>query len=235
MLLQDVQCELHAAAEAGTVTQELLARVRGAEEAADLDYLRDRVPGAFDRADEGISRVGAIVGAMRDFGHPPNADRAPVQLNDSLRNTLVVAMNEYKYVSDVETDLGDLPKVVCNGGAINQVFLNLIVNAAHAIEERGPERGAIGIRTVVEGDDVVVSVSDTGCGIPADVAARIFDPFFTTKQVGRGTGQGLAITRSLVVDRHGGTITFDTEVGKGTTFHVRLPIDRDAAPERVAA
>ena len=98
-----------------------------------------------------------------------------------------------------------------------------------------PERGAIGIRTAVEGDDVVVSVSDTGCGIPADVAARIFDPFFTTKAVGRGTGQGLAITRSLVVDRHGGTITFDTEVGKGTTFHVRLPIDRDAAPEQVAA
>jgi PAS domain S-box-containing protein len=235
MTLQDTQSELHAAAEAGTVTPELLGRVTAAEQAADLEYLKDRVPGAFDRADEGISRVGAIVGAMREFGHPPTAEKTPVQLNDALKNTLVVAMNEYKYVSDVETDLGDLPRVVCNGGDINQVFLNLIVNAAHAIEERGPERGAIHIRTVVDGDDVVISVGDSGCGIPDDVAARIFDPFFTTKQVGRGTGQGLAITRALVVDRHGGTITFDTEVGHGTTFHVRLPIGVHVAPERLAA
>ena len=235
MQLQDIQTELHAAAEAGDVTQELLKRVREAEDAADLDYLRNRVPGAFDRAEEGITRVGAIVSAMRDFGHPPTADRAPVQLNDALRNTLVVAMNEYKYVSDVETDLGDLPEVVCNGGSINQVFLNLIVNAAHAIAERGPERGAIKIRTAVDGADVVVSFADTGTGISDDVAARIFDPFFTTKEVGRGTGQGLSITRSLVVDRHGGAITFDTKLGEGTTFHVRLPIDRDAAPARVAA
>ena len=125
--------------------------------------------------------------------------------------------------------------MVCNGGSINQVFLNLIVNAAHAIAERGPERGSITIRTVVDGADVVVSFADTGCGITDDVAARIFDPFFTTKEVGRGTGQGLAITRALVVDRHGGTITFDTKLGEGTTFHVRLPIDRDAALEPVAA
>ena len=235
MQLQDIQSELHAAAEAGNVTPELLKRVREGEDAADLDYLRNRVPGAFDRADEGIERVGAIVSAMRDFGHPPTADRAPVQLNDALRNTLVVAMNEYKYVSDVETELGDVPEVVCNGGSINQVFLNLIVNAAHAIAERGPERGSITIRTVVDGADVVVSFADTGCGITDDVAARIFDPFFTTKEVGRGTGQGLAITRALVVDRHGGTITFDTKLGEGTTFHVRLPIDRDAALEPVAA
>jgi signal transduction histidine kinase len=233
--LQDTQSELNAAAEAGTVTPELLGRVREAEANADLAYLMERVPGAFDRAEEGITRVGAIVGAMREFGHPPTTEKGPVQLNDALRNTLVVAMNEYKYVSDVETDLGNLPPVICNGGDINQVFLNLIVNAAHSIQERGPARGAIHIRTAVDGDDVVVSIADTGCGIPDDVAARIFDPFFTTKEVGRGTGQGLAITRALVVDRHGGTITFDTELGRGTTFHVRLPIGRDAPPERIAA
>ena len=233
--LQGIQSELHAAAEAGTVTPELLGRVRDAEESADLAYLRERVPGAFDRAEDGITRVGEIVGAMREFGHPPTAEKAPVQLNDAVSNTLVVAMNEYKYVSDIETDLGDLPTVVCNGGDINQVILNLVVNAAHAIESRGPERGAIRIRTVVDGDDVVISIGDTGCGITDAVAARMFDPFFTTKEVGRGTGQGLAITRSLVVDRHGGTITFETELGRGTTFHVRLPIGQDTAPELVAA
>jgi PAS domain S-box-containing protein len=235
MQLQEIQSELHAAAEGGAVTPELLARVRAAEETADLEYLRDRVPGAFDRADEGITRVAEIVGAMRDFGHPPTTEKAPVQLNDALRNTLVVAMNEYKYVSDVETDLGNLPRVVCNGGDINQVFLNLIVNAAHAIEQRGPQRGTIRIRTAVDGDEVVISIGDTGCGISEDVAARIFDPFFTTKEVGRGTGQGLSITRALVVDRHGGSITFDSELDRGTTFHVRLPIGRVTAAEPVAA
>jgi signal transduction histidine kinase len=235
MALQEVQSEVIAAGDG--ITPKQLERVREAEEIADLEYLRERVPAAFDRADEGIGRVGAIVSAMREFAHPPTSDKAPVQLNEALHNTLVVATSEYKYVADVETDFADLPAVVCNGGDINQVFLNLIVNAAHAIEERAAEeRGKIAITTRAEGDSVIVSIADTGCGIPEDVAARIFDPFFTTKEVGRGTGQGLAIARTLVVDRHGGTLTFHTEPGAGTTFHVRLPIGHDAGvPEALAA
>jgi PAS domain S-box-containing protein len=222
-----IQDELHRAASAGDVTPALLERVSEAEDTADVEYLRERVPAAFVRARDGIDRVGAIVGAMREFAHPPTIEQNAVDLNQALRNTLIVAANEYKYVADVETDFDELPPVRCNDGDINQVFLNLIVNAAHAIEEQldgSRGRGLIRVRTRAEGDHVLISIGDTGCGIPSDVAGRIFDPFFTTKDVGRGTGQGLAISRTLVVERHGGQLTFETEQGSGTTFHVRLPI-----------
>jgi signal transduction histidine kinase len=137
------------------------------------------------------------------------------------------------------TDFGELPPVMCDGGDMNQVFLNLVVNAAHAIVDanRGSaRRGTIGVRTVAEADEVLVSVSDTGTGIAPEVADRVYDPFFTTKDVGRGTGQGLAIARQIVVERHGGTITFQTQAGRGTTFHVRLPVAESAlAVDEVAA
>jgi PAS domain S-box-containing protein len=223
---------------AGDADADALARLDEAREIADVEYLRERLPAAFDRTADGIRRVADIVRAMRDFAHPPTADKAPQDLNAALRNTLVVATSEYKYVAELETDFGDLPPVVCNGGDINQVFLNLIVNAAHAIEESSPgneARGAIRIRTRGEGDHVLISIADTGCGIPADVADRVFDPFFTTKEVGRGTGQGLAIARTLVVERHGGTLTFETVSGEGTTFHIRLPIDGRRLPTQVTA
>jgi PAS domain S-box-containing protein len=219
--------DLLVAAERGPLPSGLVARVRAAEDRADLDYLRARVPGAVERAEDGVQRVATIVRAMRDFAHPPTAQMAPVDLNAALRSTLVVASNEYKYVADLETELGELPPVVCDGGDMNQVFLNLVVNAAHAIVDANratARRGTIRVRTVAEGDHVQVSVSDTGTGIAPEVADRIYDPFFTTKEVGRGTGQGLAIARQIVVERHGGTITFDTHRGRGTTFHVRLPI-----------
>ncbi|MEA2290413.1 MAG: two-component system, NtrC family, sensor kinase [Solirubrobacteraceae bacterium] len=227
MSVADVHGELRRAAEAGSIDEELLARVREAEEQADLAYLSGRVPGAFARADEGIRQIGTIVRAMREFAHPSVADRVPVDLNDTVRNALVVTRSAYKLVADVDTDLGDLPRVVCLGGDISQVLLNLIVNAAHAIEETvgdSGRRGTIRIRTRREGDHVAISLADTGAGIPAEVAARVFDPFFTTKEVGRGTGQGLALARTMVVERHGGSLTFETEPGRGTTFHVRLPI-----------
>ena len=149
-----------------------------------------------------------------------------------LHDTLIVAMNVYRYVAEVETDFEELPAIMANGGELNQVFLNLVVNAAHAIETAvgdSGERGTIVLRARRDHDDVLVSVSDTGCGIPDDVAARVFDPFFTTKEVGRGTGQGLAIARTMIVERHGGALTFDTEPGRGTTFHVRLPIGEPMA------
>jgi PAS domain S-box-containing protein len=221
---------LLAAAERGPVPSALIARVRAAEDRADLDYLRARVPGAVERADDGVHRVATIVRAMREFAHPPASEKAPVDINAALRSTLVVATNEYKYVADVETELGELPPVMCDGGDMNQVFLNLVVNAAHAIVDakgHNGRRGTIRLRTVAEGDHVRISVSDTGTGIAPEVAGRIYDPFFTTKDVGRGTGQGLAIARQIVVERHGGTITFETQPGRGTTFHVRLPVADD--------
>jgi PAS domain S-box-containing protein len=219
--------ELLGAAERGPVPSALIARVRAAEDRADLDYLRARVPGAVERADDGVQRVATIVRAMRDFAHPPTAAQAPVDINAALRSTLVVATNEYKYIADVETELGELPPVICDGGDMNQVFLNLVVNAAHAIADVNHStgrRGKIALRTVAEGDHVRISVTDTGTGIAPEVAERVYDPFFTTKDVGRGTGQGLSIARQIVVERHGGTISFDTAPGRGTTFHVRLPI-----------
>ena len=210
------------------------ARVAAAEEAADLDYLRDEIPRAVAQTLEGVSHVASIVRALRAFAHPDRGEPVPADLNQALQSTLTVARNEIKYVADVETDLAEIPPVLCHPGDLNQVFLNLIVNAVHAIADvvgGSGTRGRIRVRTAREGDSVVVSIADTGTGIPADVQPRIFDPFFTTKPIGRGTGQGLAIAHAVVVDKHGGTLTFETEAGRGTTFHVRVPID---GPRNVA-
>jgi signal transduction histidine kinase len=139
----------------------------------------------------------------------------------------VVATHEYKYVADVETRFAELPPVMCHPGSISQALLNIVVNAAHAIADapRGkPEsRGRIGVSSACAGDDVVIEISDNGPGISEAVRARVFEPFFTTKDVGRGTGQGLAIARSIA-EQHGGALTFVTEQGRGTTFSLRLPL-----------
>jgi signal transduction histidine kinase len=222
MSLTDVQ---HRLLQAPELPAEHRAEADRACDAADLGYLRERVPAAFGRAAEGIDRVSTIVKAMRHFAHTPG-DHVPVDLNEGLRSTLVVATNEYRFVAEVETDLQDLPLVRCNAGDLNQVFLNLIVNAAHAIADHQGDacgRGTIRVSSAVDGDHALISVADTGGGIPADVAERIFDPFFTTKEVGRGTGQGPAIARTLVVERHGGTLTFEPVPG-GTRFEVRIPL-----------
>jgi PAS domain S-box-containing protein len=213
------------ALEAGGGAPELRARAEQARELADVDYVRERVPGAFERARDGLRRVGEIVRAMRDFADPDSGEHAPVDVNEAVRNTLVVTHSQYKLVADVETELGDIPPVPASGSEIKQVLINLIVNAAHAIADAGTDqRGTIRVRTWRAGDEVAIAVSDTGCGIPVADHERVFDPFFTTKEVGRGTGQGLAISRSIVHDRHGGSIALDSEVGRGTTIEVRLPI-----------
>jgi PAS domain S-box-containing protein len=241
MPLFDVYAELLAAAHAGTITSELLQRVDEMEEITDVAYLRGRIPKACERTVEGVEKVSKIVAAMRAFAHPPSLDAAPADINGAIRNILTIATNEYKYVADVTTELGELPEVTCNIGDINQVVLNLIVNAAHAIADvvgDSGRRGAIRVRTWAKDSDVVISVADDGGGIPPSVAGRIFDPFFTTKPIGRGTGQGLALSRTIVVERHGGSLTFETRVGEGTTFFVRLPItpgDTGEQPARVAA
>jgi signal transduction histidine kinase len=197
-----------------------------AEEAADLDYLFENAPKAVERSLDGLKRVTTIVKSMKEFAHPDTAEMIATDLNHAIESTLIIARNEYKYVADVETVFGVLPPVVCHPGEVNQTVLNLVVNAAHAIEElvKGTEkRGSISVKTSVEGELVVVAISDTGGGIPETIRDRIFEPFFTTKEVGKGTGQGLAIARSVVVDKHGGELSLISEVGKGTTFFIRLP------------
>jgi signal transduction histidine kinase len=214
------------ASEQARPRQERLAEIERAEEEADLEFLQTEVPRAIDEAAEGIQRVSSIVRAMKAFGHPDGTDQDDVDINEALESTITVARNELKYVAEVRTELGAVPPVRGFKGDLNQVFLNLLVNAAHAIAEvveASGGRGTITVRTRHEDDDVVVEISDTGTGIPADVRARIFDPFFTTKEVGRGTGQGLSLARAIVVERHGGSISVDSEVGLGTTFTLRLP------------
>jgi len=172
------------------IHDQITTELTEAEEEADMDYLQEEVPAAFTRTFEGIERVTNIVRAMKEFGHLDQREKTPVDLNKAIQNTLTVARNEYKYVAEVDTDLGELPLVECLASDINQVFLNLIVNAAHAIADVADERGGRGkitIATCQQGDDVVIEIGDNGCGIPQEIADRIFDPFFTTKEVGKGT------------------------------------------------
>ncbi len=209
----------------GSLGEPIVEQLDDAQEEADVEYLRERGPRAFERTLGGVTRVSEIVAAMKSFSHPGN-DKAPTDLNAAIETTLTVATAEYKYVAEVDIELGELPSVLCHGGDINQVLLNLIVNAAHAIEDQQQDgqKGTIRIRSALEGDSVVISVADSGCGIPEHVRDRIFDPFFTTKEVGRGTGQGLSLARSIVTDKHGGSLSFETEIGAGTTFFIRLPV-----------
>ena len=206
---------------------------------ADLPYLEEQLPKALERSLDGLKRVAEIVRSMRELAHPDRPEMSEVDLNHVIRNALVVARAEYKYVAEVETDLAPLPPVLCHAGELNQVMLNLLINAAHAIADIGggsDNMGVIRVSTRLDGDAVVISVGDTGGGIPENIRHRIFEPFFTTKEVGRGTGQGLAISHNIIVKRHGGAIDCDSQVGKGTVFRVRLPIDgrRDLSREQAA-
>ena len=230
--------ELRIATENGAGVAAAAKAAEEAEDEADLDYILENAPVALDRAREGLGRVAAIVRSMREFAHPDRKEMAQVDINQAISSTLVIATNEYKYVAEMETDFSTLPPVNCYAGEINQVVLNLIVNAAHAIGDvvKGTvDKGKIRVVTRVLGDQIEIAISDTGRGIPVEVRSRIFDPFFTTKDVGKGTGQGLAIARSVIVDKHGGTLHFETEVGQGTSFYIRLPIAGPAGAVVAAA
>jgi PAS domain S-box-containing protein len=193
-----------------------------------IEDLKVELPPALDRVVDGLARIAEIVRSMKEFSHADQEEMSRVDLNRAIASTLVIARTEYKYVADVETDFAkEMPHVTCHGGQINQVVLNLVVNAAHAIGDvvKGTDRkGTIKVRTFVEDGHAVISISDTGGGIPEAIRKRIFDPFFTTKEVGKGTGQGLSIAHN-VIKAHGGKLEFDTEIGKGTTFIVRLPLE----------
>jgi len=217
------------AAKTKSLDDDIIALVEQRAEAVDLPYLTGEIPQAISQSLEGIGRVTKIVRAMKEFSHPGTKEKNLVDINKAIENTITVSRNEWKYTSDMATDFDpSLPLVPCLPGEFNQVILNIIVNAAQAMGEihNGSDgKGAIKITTRLTGGTAEIRISDTGPGIPEAIKSRIFDPFFTTKEVGKGTGQGLAIARSVIVDKHDGTIGCETEVGKGTTFIICLPLD----------
>ncbi|MFH1059071.1 MAG: PAS domain S-box protein [Pseudomonadota bacterium] len=207
-----------------------LAEVEEVDREVDGDYLMEEVPKAIEQTLEGLARISKIVRSMKEFAHPGPEEKTPTDLNKALENTVTVAKNEWKYVAEVELDLDrGLPPVSCVPSEINQVFLNIIVNAAQALAEVVREgegaKGRIVIATRRHGDHAEITISDNGPGIPLAVQSRVFDPFFTTKPPGRGTGQGLAIAQRVVSDKHRGNLLFSSHPGQGTTFVVRLPLD----------
>ena len=219
---------LTAAKTVGTLG-EYVREVEEQIELVDLDYLRSEIPLAVEQTLEGVLRVSRIVTSMRHFSHPGTDKKTPVDINQALEATITIARNEWKYVAELETDFDPaLPLVACLPGEINQVFLNLLINAAQAIGEFTDDgrkgKGMIRVSTRRNGGSVRIRIADTGGGIPEAVQPRIFDPFFTTKPVGKGTGQGLAIAHAVVVEKHAGTIRFESDNGRGTTFIIDLPV-----------
>ncbi|MFH0945073.1 MAG: PAS domain S-box protein [Planctomycetota bacterium] len=210
-------------------TPELVAGLREAIDEVDTEYMSEEVPAAIRQSLEGVTHVTRIVRAMKEFSHPGGAEMEMSDLNRAIESTVTVSRNEWKYVADLETDLDpDLGPVSCLPGELNQVFLNMIVNAAHAIAETKAKddssHGKIRISTRQIGDEAEIRITDTGAGMPEGVKAKIFDPFFTTKEVGKGTGQGLSIAHNVITKKHGGTITVESEPGKGTIFTITLPM-----------
>ncbi|MDH3716478.1 MAG: PAS domain S-box protein [Planctomycetota bacterium] len=209
--------------------QAILQSIQATVAAKDVAFVREEIPKALDQTLEGAQRVARIVRAMREFSHPGSKEKHAVDLNQAIESTTIVTRNEWKYVAELITDFDpDLPPVACLADEFNQVILNLIVNAAHAIAETvegSDEKGTITITTRAKSGWAEIRVADTGRGISEKHRSRIFDPFFTTKPVGKGTGQGLAIVYSVIVERHAGAIDFVTNEGKGTTFILRLPLE----------
>ena len=209
------------------ITEEDIGEFKKLEEKLDLDYLVREVPQAIDDAEAGLRRTSSIVRAMKEFSHPGPDQKAPADINAAIQTTITVSRSEWKYVAEVKTDLDpELPRVTCVIGQLNQVVLNIIVNAAHAIAEAavGGAMGNIEIRTRRSGEGAEISISDSGKGIPEEIRARVFEPFFTTKDVGKGTGQGLALAHTAIVKEHQGRIWFESVVGSGTTFFLWLPL-----------
>jgi len=213
----------------GPISKQLSLTLNEICDRSDLDYLLKEVPPAIEQSLEGVQRVAKIVRAMKEFSHPGAEDKRGIDLNKAIETTVAVAKNEWKYVADVCLHLDmDLPLVPCHAGELNQVLLNLIVNASHAISaasDNSTPKGRITITTQRRPPWAEIAIADTGVGIPESIRSRVFEPFFTTKPVGQGTGQGLALAHSVVVNRHQGQIWFDSTPGKGTTFFIRLPLE----------
>lgn len=211
----------------GPVSAARLAQLDELDEELDLGFLLDNVPRALQRSIEGLDRITTLVRAMSAFAAPGPDELSPADLNAALLATIAVASGEFERYAYAETDLGPLPRVRCRLATLNPVFLGLVSNGAHAIEEvvgASGRKGFLRVTTRAEGDHVRLSFSDTGAGIPAEIAPRIFEPGFTTKGPPRGAGHGLAIARRVIVEQHRGALTFETNPGRGTTFHVLLPV-----------
>ncbi|GAB4560363.1 MAG: hypothetical protein Kow0047_06910 [Anaerolineae bacterium] len=208
------------------------------EQDDDLAFILEEIPQALAQSLEGIQHISRIVGAMKEFSHPGVQTATAIDINKAIESTLIISRNEWKYVADVQLDLADdLPPVTCQPGEINQAILNIIVNAAHAIAEArqrngSSHKGTISVSTRRVDDRVEIRIRDTGTGIPEAIRDRIFEPFFTPKDVGKGTGQGLAIAYHFIVEKHGGSIDFESEEGVGTTFIIQLPIRPAFSMER---
>ena len=208
---------------AGTPAADQLATLRAEVE---LEYLKEDIPILMSETREGVDRVRKIVQDLKDFSHvDARREWEWADLHKGIDSTLNIVNNEIKYKANVVKQYGVLPEVLCLPSELNQVFMNLLVNAAHSISK---ERGTLVVRTGAEDDQVWVEIEDDGCGISADNLKRIFDPFFTTKPVGKGTGLGLSLSYGLV-KKHGGRIEVDSEVGRGTRFRVWIPIQQEQA------
>jgi signal transduction histidine kinase len=216
----------------GSACDQMLSAIASAEQpldtnlAPDLPFLLEEVPHAIERIIEGTERVATIVRAMKEFAHPDATEKLPADLNRAIETALLIARSEYKYVATVQLHCGKIPEVICNVGELSQVFLNLIVNSAHALADAGrdAESGMIIVRTALRDEWAELQFEDNGCGIAQDIIDKIYEPFFTTKEVGRGSGQGLAIARSIVVDKHAGRMSVASTPGVGTCFTLRLPV-----------
>ncbi len=212
----------------GPVSREHLQQFCELHQKCDLEYLSEHIPKAIDLCLEGVKRIAKIVKGFKEFSHPGSEEKRAINLNQAIETTISVARHEWKYCAELVTAFdADLPLVPCLVGEFNQVMLNLIVNSAHAIsnaaEKSGKGKGTITISTQREGEWARIAVADTGAGIPAEIRSRVFEPFFTTKEVGKGTGQGLALAHAAIVKRHQGQLWFESEPGQGTTFFIRLP------------
>jgi two-component system, NtrC family, sensor kinase len=207
-----------------------ISELMGVIEIKKMTHYFDEIPNAIQETFEGVDRVRKIVMAIREYSHPSEKEKRQSDINQGIQTTITISRNEWKYYADLATNLEpDLPLVYCQVDEINQVILNMIVNAAQSIHEKIGEKssvkGKITISTKNEGEKVVIIIQDTGKGIPADIVDRIFEPFFTTKEIGQGTGQGLSIAHSIIVKKHHGMIYLDSTVGVGTTFTIELPVN----------
>ena len=214
-------------AETRPPSPEELQKLEKLENQLSIDHLLDDLPVIFDESERGFERISTIIGSMRNFSFRHAVDqRVQFDINKGIRDTLIIARNEYRYHAEIETNLQEIPMVSCNPEQINQVFLNLIINSAHAIaSQKRANKGTITIATSCSGTDVVCTVSDDGPGIPPETRNRVFEPFFTTKEPGKGTGLGLSISYDIITRKHGGTISVTCPPSGGSTFTITLPLN----------
>ena len=206
---------------------EAVKKINDTKEDVQIDFILEDIPELFSDSREGVDRIIKIVKSLRDFSRIDQMeDFSGYDLNHGLDTTLVVAKNELKYAANIEKDYSDLPEIFCNSGQLNQVFLNILVNAAQAIaSQQQDEMGTIRIITYQEDDYAVCEISDNGSGISQENVSKIFDPFFTTKPVGEGTGLGLNVSYDIIVNKHKGKLSVESEVGQGTTFIIKIPVN----------